>query len=149
LRAVVQRVRRCSVSIDGRVHSETGTGLLVLIGIGKSDTEDNAAYLADKILNLRIFPDDAGKMNLSVLETHGDLMVVSQFTLLADTGKGRRPSFVAAADPVLAEPLYLSLVKRLESTGLKVRTGTFGELMDVSLDNWGPVTLVIDTPSVD
>ena len=149
MRAVVQRVRRCSVSIDGRVQSETGTGLLVLIGIGRSDTEGGAEYLADKILNLRVFPDDAGKMNLSVEETHGDLMVVSQFTVLADSSKGRRPSFAAAADPVVAEPLYLSLIKRLESTGLKVRTGTFGELMDVSLVNWGPVTLVIDSPSVD
>ena len=147
MRAIVQRVKRCSVSIGGRVHSEIGAGLLVLVGVGRSDSEDDAAYLADKILNLRIFPDDEGKMNLSVLDTRGDLMVVSQFTLLADCGKGRRPSFVAAADPVLAEPLYLSLVKRFESAGLEVRTGAFGELMDVSLDNWGPVTLVIDTPS--
>jgi D-tyrosyl-tRNA(Tyr) deacylase len=146
LRAVVQRVRRCSVSVGGRVHSEIGEGLLLLVGIGRSDTEDGAAYLAEKILNLRIFPDDEDRMNLSVLETRGDLMVVSQFTLLADCSKGRRPSFAAAAEPVFAETLYLSLVKRLESTGLKVRTGMFGELMDVSLDNWGPVTLIIDSP---
>jgi len=147
LRAVVQRVKHCSVSIGDRVHSETGTGLLVFLGIDMSDTEDDVAYLADKILNLRIFPDGAGKMNLSVLDTHGDLMLVSQFTLLADCSKGRRPSFAAAADPGVAWPLYLSLAKRLEYYGLKVRTGEFGELMDVSLDNWGPVTLVIDTPS--
>jgi D-tyrosyl-tRNA(Tyr) deacylase len=147
LRAVLQRVKHCSVSVGGRVHSETGIGLLVLLGIGKSDTEDDAEYLADKILNLRIFPDAAGKMNLSLLDTRGEVMVVSQFTLLADSRKGRRPSFAAAADPVLAEPLYLLMVKRLESTGLNVQTGAFGELMDVSLDNWGPVTLLIDTPS--
>lgn len=147
MRAVVQRVKHCSVSIGDRVQSETGTGLLVFLGIGMSDTEDDAAYLADKILNLRIFPDGAGKMNLSVLDTRGDLMLVSQFTLLADCSKGRRPSFAAAADPGVARPLYLSLAKRLECYGLKVRTGEFGELMDVSLDNWGPVTLVIDTPS--
>jgi D-tyrosyl-tRNA(Tyr) deacylase len=112
-----------------------------------SDTEDDAAYLADKILNLRVFPDDGGKMNLSLLDTRGDLMLVSQFTLLADCSKGRRPSFAAAADPAVAEPLYHSVAKHLESSGLKVRTGKFGEPMDVSLDNWGPVTLVIDTPS--
>ena len=147
MRAVVQRVKRCSVSICGRAHSETGTGLLVFLGIGMSDTEDDAAYLADKILNLRVFPDEEGKMNLSVLDTRGDLMLVSQFTLLADCSKGRRPSFAAAADPVVAEPLYLSMAKQLESSGLKVRTGKFGEPMDVSLDNWGPVTLVINTPS--
>ena len=147
MRAVVQRVKRCSVSIGGMVHSEIGPGLLVLAGIGKADTEDEAGYLAGKILNLRIFPDDAGKMNLSVLDTQGDLMVVSQFTLLADCSRGRRPSFAPAAEPGHAEPLYLELVKRLESSGLNVRTGAFGEIMDIALENWGPVTLVIDIPS--
>lgn len=133
--------------VDGEAVSRIGTGILVLLGVAKGDTEAEAAYLADRILNLRIFPDAGGKMNLSVVETGGELTVVSQFTLLADCRKGRRPSFVGAEDPGRAEHLYREFVRRLISSGLKVGTGEFGETMTVTLDNWGPVTIVIDAPS--
>lgn len=147
MRAVIQRVRSCSVSIDGEVVSEIGEGLLLLLGVAKGDSTTEMGALSDKILNLRIFPDDQGRMNLSVLDTGGELMVVSQFTLLADCRKGRRPSFVAAEDPALAEPLYEEFVASLASSGLKVATGSFGAMMTVSLENWGPVTLVLDCPA--
>lgn len=117
----------------------------MLLGVGREDGEAQAAYLADKVLNLRVFTDEAGRMNLSVLETGGDVMVVSQFTLLADCRKGRRPSFVPAAEPELAEALYEDFVRRISLSPLQVETGEFGELMTVSLENEGPVTLVIDT----
>ncbi len=130
--------------MGGELLSEIGAGLLVLLGIARGDGEAELSFLADKILNLRIFPDDEGKMNLSVLETGGELMVVSQFTLLADCRRGRRPSFVDAAEPELAEPLYERFAAALAGSGLKVATGAFGAMMTVSLDNWGPVTLVID-----
>jgi D-aminoacyl-tRNA deacylase len=143
---VIQRVKRCSVEVEGRLVTETGKGLLVLLGIAEGDGEPQLAYVADKTLNLRIFPDEADKMNLSVLDIRGEITVVSQFTLLADTSRGRRPSFVAAADPTLAEPLYQAFVERLRLTGVKVGTGRFGAMMDVSLDNWGPVTIVLDSP---
>jgi D-tyrosyl-tRNA(Tyr) deacylase len=145
IRAVVQRVNRCSVSVEGRELSEIAEGLLVLLGVAQDDGEREARYLADKIINLRIFPDEDGRMNLSVADIAGELMVVSQFTLLADTRKGRRPSFVAAADPGDAERLYDTFVALLSESGLRVGTGEFGAMMLVSLDNWGPVTLVIDT----
>lgn len=119
----------------------------MLLGVGRGDGEADASYLAEKILNLRIFPDENGRMNLSALVTDADVMVVSQFTLLADCGKGRRPSFVKAAEPEHAEELYRLFTKKVASSGLKVHTGAFGAMMTVSLDNWGPVTLVIDTPS--
>ena len=144
-RAVVQRVKRCTVSIEGTEAVATGPGLLVLLGVARGDAEPEALYLADKVLNLRIFPDADGRMNLSVLESGGELMVVSQFTLLADTRKGRRPSFIAAADPPEAERLYQRFVELLSGSGARVATGEFGAMMMVSLDNWGPVTLVIDS----
>lgn len=144
-RAVVQRVKRCKVSIEGTEVAATGPGLLVLLGVARGDAEPEALYLADKVRNLRIFPDADGRMNLSVLESGGELMVVSQFTLLADTRKGRRPSFIAAADPPEAERLYLRFVELLSGSGARVATGEFGAMMMVSLDNWGPVTLVIDS----
>ena len=147
MRAVIQRVRSCSVSIDGEVVSEIGGGLLVLLGVAKGDSTTEIAALSDKILNLRIFPDDEGRMNFSVLDTGGELMVVSQFTLLADCRKGRRPSFVAAEEPALAEPLYEEFAAILASSGLKVATGSFGAMMTVNLENWGPVTLVLDCPA--
>jgi D-tyrosyl-tRNA(Tyr) deacylase len=146
MRAVIQRVTRCAVSVDGELISEIGTGLLVLLGIARGDGEAELASLADKILNLRIFPDDEGKMNRSVGDISGELMVVSQFTLLADCRKGRRPSFVDAADPEEARPLYESFAARLTASGLRVATGVFGAMMTVSLDNLGPVTLIIDCP---
>lgn len=145
-RAVIQRVKRCRVTVDGSPVSETGEGLLVLLGVARGDGEDAAAWLAEKVLNLRIFPDDQGRMNLSVLETGGEVMVVSQFTLLADCRKGRRPSFVRAADPPEAERLYEWFSKRLADSHLKVATGVFGAMMDVELINRGPVTILIDTP---
>ena len=145
-RAVIQRVNRCEVTVADRVLSRTGIGLLVLLGVAKGDGDKELEYVADKTLNLRVFPDDEGKMNLSVLDVAGELTVVSQFTLLADTRKGRRPSFVSAADPVVAEPIYERFVERLRASGVLVGTGGFGEMMLVSLDNWGPVTIVIDSP---
>ena len=145
-RAVIQRVNRCEVTVADRVLSRTGIGLLVLFGVAQGDGDKELEYIADKTLNLRVFPDDEGKMNLSVLDVAGELTVVSQFTLLADTRKGRRPSFVSAADPAVAEPIYKRFVERLRASGLLVGTGGFGEMMLVSLDNWGPVTIVIDSP---
>jgi D-aminoacyl-tRNA deacylase len=145
-RAVIQRVNRCEVTVADRVLSRTGIGLLVLFGVAQGDGDKELEYIADKTLNLRVFPDDEGKMNLSVLDVAGELTVVSQFTLLADTRKGRRPSFVSAADPAVAEPIYERFVERLRASGLLVGTGGFGEMMLVSLDNWGPVTIVIDSP---
>jgi len=143
---VIQRVKWCRVEVDGRAAAETGEGLLALLGVASGDGESELAYVADKTLNLRIFPDEDGKMNLSVVDVGGEVMVVSQFTLLADTSKGRRPSFIAAADPALAEPLYLAFAERMRAAGLTVGTGEFGEMMDVTLDNWGPVTIVLDSP---
>jgi D-tyrosyl-tRNA(Tyr) deacylase len=135
------------VTSGDRILAETGTGLLVRLGVARGDGERELAYVAEKALNLRIFPDDEGKMNLSVLDIAGEVTVVSQFTLLADTSKGRRPSFVGAADPAQAEPAYQRLVELLRASGLKVETGGFGEMMLVSLENWGPVTIVIETPA--
>lgn len=129
------------------VISRGGEGLLVLLGVQKGDGAGELEYLAEKILNLRVFPDEEGRMNRSVLDIEGDLTVVSQFTLLADTRKGRRPSFAAAEEPEKAESVYERFVERLRDTGLEVGTGSFGAMMLVSLDNWGPVTLVIDSPS--
>jgi len=129
------------------VISRGGEGLLVLLGVQKGDGAGELEYLAEKILNLRVFPDEEGRMNRSVLDIEGDLIVVSQFTLLADTRKGRRPSFAAAEEPEKAESIYERFVERLRDTGLEVGTGSFGAMMLVSLDNWGPVTLVIDSPS--
>ncbi len=147
MRAVVQRVKRCSVAAGDEVISRGGEGLLVLLGVQKGDGAGELEYLAEKILNLRVFPDEEGRMNRSVLDIEGDLIVVSQFTLLADTRKGRRPSFAAAEEPEKAESIYERFVERLRDTGLEVGTGSFGAMMLVSLDNWGPVTLVIDSPS--
>ena len=145
MRAVIQRVKSCRVTIGDELISEICSGLLVLLGVAKGDGVAEIDYLADKILNLRVFLDEDGRMNLSVLDTRGELMVVSQFTLLADCRKGRRPSFVDAEDPALAEPLYEKFASRLRESGLEVAEGVFGEMMTVSLENWGPVTIVIDS----
>jgi D-tyrosyl-tRNA(Tyr) deacylase len=145
MRVVLQRVARARVTIDGRVAGEIGRGLLLLVGFTGTDTDEAGAWMADKVLGLRVFPDDEGKMNRSVDEVGGALLVVSQFTLYGDTRKGRRPSFVDAAAPALAIPLYERFVARLRAAAPgRVETGEFGAMMDVELVNDGPVTLVLE-----
>ena len=145
MRAVVQRVSQASVSVARERSGEIGPGLVVLLGVEVGDGEPDACALADKVLNLRVFPDEAGQMNRSVLETGGALLVVSQFTLLGDARKGRRPSFVDAARPEDADRLYLLFVERLRGSGLAVATGVFRAEMDVALVNQGPVTILLDS----
>ncbi len=146
MRAVIQRVSRASVSTCGKTLDETGPGLLVLAGIEENDDNSDVEWLAAKIVQLRIFNDSDGIMNLSVLETGGSIMVISQFTLHARTRKGNRPSYIRAARPEKAIPLYESFVAKLTSlTGRKTATGEFGAMMEVSLINDGPVTIIIDT----
>ncbi|MFP4159353.1 MAG: D-aminoacyl-tRNA deacylase [Desulfobacterales bacterium] len=143
--AVIQRVKNASVDADGSTVGSIGPGLLVLLGVAEPDSEADINYVADKVVNLRIFPDDAGKMNLSVLDTGGSVLVVSQFTLLGDCRKGRRPSFVAAAGPEKAESFYLRFVEKVREKGVSAETGQFQAMMDVSLVNQGPVTLIIES----
>ena len=145
MRAVVQRVTRASVLIDGREHAAVGPGLVVLAGVAKGDEESDVNYLADKLANLRILADDAGRMNLSVLDTAGEVLLVSQFTLIADTRKGRRPSFIAAEAPERAAKLIDDLGTALAARGVPVRAGQFQAHMEVDLVNDGPVTIVIDS----
>jgi len=145
MRAVVQRVSEAAVSVGGEPISAIGPGLLVLLGVGREDAEADADYLADKIANLRIFEDDAGQMNLSVLETRGAVLVVSQFTLYGDARRGRRPGFSTAAPPDDANRLYRYFVTRLAARGLEVKEGVFRAMMDVRLVNHGPVTLLLDS----
>jgi D-tyrosyl-tRNA(Tyr) deacylase len=145
VRAVIQRVTRASVTVEGRVAGEIGAGLLVLLGVSKTDNPESASYLAEKIANLRIFSDEAGKMNLSVLDTAGSALVVSQFTLYGDTRGGRRPSFIQAAPPEEANRLYQEFVKSLRLLGMKVETGVFQAHMQVELVNDGPVTILLDS----
>jgi D-tyrosyl-tRNA(Tyr) deacylase len=146
VRAVVQRVTKASVSIGGEVVGAIEFGLVVLLGVKPGDDERAIDFLAEKIANLRIFPDDDGKMNRSVLDDGGGALVVSQFTLYGDCRKGRRPSFIDAAPPEIAEPLYERFVARLRGYGLKVETGRFAADMKVELVNDGPVTLIVDSP---
>jgi D-aminoacyl-tRNA deacylase len=148
MRAVVQRVRSCRVVVAGETVSEIGRGLLVLLGIRTGDTADQVRWLADKVVGLRIFEDDQGKMNVSVTDAGGGVLVVSQFTLYGDCQKGRRPSFIAAARPEVAEPLYEAFGNAVRLHGVPVATGRFGADMQVELVNDGPVTLVLDTPEV-
>ncbi len=143
--ALVQRVSRAKVTVEGQVTGQIGPGWLILLGVGKSDSNDTARWLADRVLGLRAFADDAGKMNRSVLDIRGELLVVSQFTLMADCLSGRRPSFTPAAPPEDANRLYEFLVILLKESGLKVETGIFGAHMDVELVNDGPVTFWIDS----
>ena len=145
MRAVVQRVSRCRVTVDGQVTGEIGAGLLVLLGVSKSDNEQAADYLVEKITGLRIFEDAEGKMNLSVQESGGALLVVSQFTLYGDVRRGRRPSFDAAARPEEARRLYEYFVGRLRTAGLRCETGQFQAMMEVELVNSGPVTILLDS----
>lgn len=145
MRAVVQRVSRCKVTVDGQIVGEIGPGLLVLLGIGKGDTEAAADYLADKIAGLRIFEDEAGKMNISVLDKRGEVLVVSQFTLYGDVRRGKRPSFDSAARPEEARGLYEYFVSKMRSTGLRCETGEFQAMMQVELVNDGPVTIIVES----
>jgi D-tyrosyl-tRNA(Tyr) deacylase len=145
VRAVIQRVTRASVTVDGRVAGEIGAGLLVLLGVSKTDTPESASYLAEKIANLRIFSDETGKMNLSVLDAGGSVLVVSQFTLYGDTRGGRRPSFIQAAPPEQANLLYQEFVRLMRSLGVTVETGVFQAHMQVELVNDGPVTILLDS----
>lgn len=145
MRAVVQRVSRAKVTVAGEVSGEIGLGLLILLGVAEEDTSDDAQYLAEKLVGLRIFPDDEGKMNRSLAEAGGAMLVVSQFTLLGDCRKGKRPSFIKAARPETAVGLYNTLVAEVRGRGITVATGRFQEHMDVELINDGPVTLLIDS----
>ena len=145
MRAVIQRVSRASVRVDGRVAGKIGAGLMVLLGVGRADNEESAAYLAEKIANLRIFSDDAGKMNLSLLDSGGAALVVSQFTLYGDARGGRRPSFIQAAPPEEANRLYEEFVRVLRALGVTVETGVFQAHMQVELVNDGPVTILLDS----
>ena len=144
MRAVVQRVSSARVEIDGEVAGSIGRGLLVLLGVGQGDSEKQAHWLADKIAGLRIFEDDAGKMNLSVEDAGGSALVMSQFTLYGDCRKGRRPSFAGAAPPEEADRLYQVFLNRLKERGLPVATGVFQAMMQVHLVNDGPVTVVVE-----
>ena len=146
MRAVVQRVAKASVMVEGTVTGAIDRGLLVLVGVPADDTDDDIAWLAGKIAGQKLFPDESGRMNLSVTESGGGLLVVSQFTLLASTRKGTKPSWHRAAAPDAAVPLYEEFVRAMEkATGRPVSTGKFGAMMDVSLVNDGPVTLVLDS----
>jgi D-aminoacyl-tRNA deacylase len=144
MRIVLQRVSRAKVTVEGRVTGEIGRGLLLLAGFTDGDSEEALAWMAEKVVGLRIFPDDEGKMNRSVEEADGAILVVSQFTLYGDARKGRRPSFVDAARPEIAIPLYERFVVLLRATGRRVETGEFGAMMDVELLNEGPVTLILE-----
>ena len=145
MRAVVQRVRRCRVVVESKTVGEIGAGLLVLLGVGKTDTETTADYLAEKVLGLRIFEDADEKMNLSVQDIGGEVLVVSQFTLYGDVRRGKRPSFDGAAHPEEARRLYEYFVKRIRSAGLRCETGVFQAMMQVELVNDGPVTILLDS----
>ena len=146
MRAVIQRVKKSSVKTGDEIVGQIGRGLLVLLGVDKTDSDRDADYLANKIVNLRIFEDEAGKMNRSLLEFGGELLAVSQFTLLADCSKGRRPSFIAAAEPDKAVALYEKFVAAVRQRGVTVQTGRFRAMMEVALINDGPVTVIIESP---
>ena len=144
MRAVIQRVKEASVKVDNEIVGKIGRGLLVLLAVHVDDTEDKIEKMATKIINLRIFRDKDDKMNLSVKDVGGEILVVSQFTLYGDTSKGNRPSFIESARPDKAIPYYEKFIEKIKSSGLKTATGKFGAMMDVSLINDGPVTIIID-----
>lgn len=144
MRIVLQRVKRASVAVSGREISAISPGLLILVGVARGDGEAETRWLAEKVAGLRIFNDEAGKMNLSVVETGGEVLAVSQFTLLADTRRGKRPSFVHAAPPEEAEPLFDRFCALLREAGISVQTGRFGATMEVDLLNDGPVTIILE-----
>lgn len=144
MRAVIQRVLRASVTIAGETSGAIGAGLVVLLGVAPDDTRENAKWLADKVVGLRIFKDAEDKMNLSVQDVNGSVLVVSQFTLYGDCQKGKRPSFIAAARPEVAIPLYEAFIHEVRALGVPVATGQFGAMMQVELVNDGPVTLMVE-----
>ena len=148
MRAVVQRVGRATVKVGDEITGEIGKGLLVLLGVGQGDSEGDADYLAEKVAGLRIFEDEAGKMNLSVGEIGGAVLAVSQFTLFGDVRRGKRPSFDAAARPERARELYNAFVEHIRAQGLRCETGRFQEMMEVELVNSGPVTILLDSKKV-
>ena len=145
MRAVIQRVSRAKVSVDGETTGEIGKGILLLLGVSRNDEEKDADYLVEKVINLRIFEDDSEKMNFSLLDVKGDLLVVSQFTLYGDSRRGRRPSYIEAAEPTRANALYEYFVNASRKHLLKVETGRFQAMMDVELVNDGPVTILLDS----
>lgn len=145
MKAVVQRVSSARVEVDGQVVGQISHGLAVLVGITHTDTAENARWLAEKIASLRIFTDDDGKMNRALAEIGGSVLVISQFTLYGDCAKGRRPSFIDAARPEIAEPLYEAVVNGFRGIGIPTATGTFGAMMSVHLVNEGPVTLIVES----
>ena len=145
MRAVIQRVKESSVKADGLIIGQIGRGLLVLLGVAQGDRPPDADYLVNKTANLRIFEDENGKMNRSLLDTDGQMLVVSQFTLLGDCRKGRRPSFVAAAEPAKATALYEHFIEQVRNLGISVETGRFRAMMEVALVNDGPVTLILES----
>jgi len=145
MRALVQRVSRASVTVNGEVVGKIGRGLVVLVGVANEDTEKDAQYLVQKVVNLRIFPDSDGKFNLSALDVRGELLLISQFTLMGDARKGRRPSFDAAMPPAQAEKLFEYFVQEASASGLRVETGRFQAHMQVEIINDGPVTLMLDS----
>ena len=149
MRVVIQRVSRASVSVEGEPVGAIGTGLLLLVGVAEGDTEDEARRLARRCAEMRIFLDAEGRFNLSLIDTGGDALVVSQFTLLADTRRGRRPSFALAAAPERAEPLVEAFAEAIREARVRVATGRFGARMQVSLANEGPVTVVVDSDELD
>ena len=145
MRAVIQRVEKASVSVEGEIKGQIGAGFLVLIGVEEGDGDADFKYIADKVPNLRVFEDEQGKMNRSLLDVGGELLAVSQFTLLGDARGGRRPSFITAARPETADPMYERLVADWRARGIRVETGVFGAHMKVSLINDGPVTILLDS----
>ncbi len=145
MRTVVQRVSRASCSVNGEVTGSISNGLVVFLGIGKDDTDEDIEYIVDKVSNLRIFEDQNGKMNLSVIDTGGSILLISQFTLYGDVRRGRRPSFDMAMDPDKAQILYNSTIQRFRDLNINVQTGRFREMMQISLINDGPVTILLDS----
>ena len=146
MRVVIQRVTEASVAVADKIVGQIGVGLCVFLGVGASDDETNGSYLADKIIHLRIFEDEQGKMNRSVIDVRGEILVVSQFTLYGDTKKGNRPSFSGAAPPAQAQRLYDDFIRRLQTSGLRIASGQFQAKMAVSLTNDGAVTLILESP---
>lgn len=148
MRAVVQRVKKAKVTVEGEITGEIGIGLMVLLGVGKEDSEKDLEYLKEKVLNLRIFNDEDGKMNKSLIDIEGELLVVSQFTLYGDARKGKRPGFSDAANPETANFMYEQFIKSAKEAGIKTANGKFGADMDVEFINWGPVTILLDSKKI-
>ena len=148
MRAVIQRVKHASVSVSDRIIGEIGHGLLIFLGVGDGDTEEDMKYIADKSMGMRIFCDENGKMNLSVKDVHGDILVISQFTLYGDCRKGRRPSFTQSMEPVGANMMYERFIKYIKDSGIVVQSGEFGADMKVDLINDGPVTILLDSSKI-